>query len=205
MMPMPGLHDPNCWLVAGVAVIAGLLLLRSNRYYARQRRESASSSPFPPRDDLASRGEEPEDMDHWEVQMHDTARDLSAQLDSKLSMLQALVAEADRAAARLEAALAHAAEPAPPVGPASPGRAAGADSPPRPAEFVPRMNQQARSLQHGEPVPRGTAAPIAAPRDRHQEEIYTLSDYGYEPAEIARRVNRPIGEVELILSLRGRG
>ena len=32
-----------------------------------------------------------------------------------------------------------------------------------------------------------------------------LSDYGYEPAEIARRVNMPIGEVELILSLRGRG
>ena len=67
------------------------------------------------------------------------------------------------------------------------------------------MNQQARSLQHGEPAPRDAAARSPPPRDRRQEEIYTLSDYGYEPAEIARRVNRPVGEVELILSLRGRG
>ena len=66
------------------------------------------------------------------------------------------------------------------------------------------MNQQARSLQHGEPAPRERGAP-RAPRDRRQEEIYTLADYGYEPAEIARRVNRPVGEVELILSLRDRG
>ena len=36
--------------------------------------------------------------------MHETARELSAQLDSKMSALQALIAEADRAAARLEAA-----------------------------------------------------------------------------------------------------
>ena len=53
--------------------------------------------------------------------MHDTARDLSARLDSKLSMLQAMVAEADRAAARLEAALARAAEPAPARTSAVPG------------------------------------------------------------------------------------
>ena len=114
--------------------------------------------------------------------MHDTARDLSAQLDSKLSALGALVAEADRAAARLEAALERAAEP------------------------VPRTNNQARSLQRGEADERGEAGVrAAASRPRRQEEIYTLADYGYEPAEIARRVGTPVGEVELILSLRGRG
>ena len=42
--------------------------------------------------------------------MHETARELSAQLDSKLSALQALIAEADRAAARLDAAVARASE-----------------------------------------------------------------------------------------------
>ncbi len=204
-MAFPGLHDPSCWLVAGVALIAGLLMLRSSRYYARQKRESGPSRPRPPaQEELPSRGEEPGDVDRWEVQMHDTARDLSARLDSKLSMLQALVAEADRAAARLEAALARAAEPAPRINPGSPGREPADDSSLDLAELPPRMNQQARSLQHGEPPPRD-AARSAAPRDRRQEEIYTLADYGYEPAEIARRVNRPVGEVELILSLRDRG
>ncbi len=113
-MAFPGLHDPSCWLVAGVALIAGLLMLRSSRYYARQKRESCTPHQFAPgQEELPSRAEEPGDVDRWEVQMHDTARDLSGRLDSKLSMLQALVAEADRAAARLEAALARAAEPAP--------------------------------------------------------------------------------------------
>ncbi len=205
-MAFPGLHDPSCWLVAGVALIAGLLMLRSSRYYARQKRESCTPHQFAPgQEELPSRAEEPGDVDRWEVQMHDTARDLSGRLDSKLSMLQALVAEADRAAARLEAALARAAEPAPRADLGSPVRKPADDSSLDLAEMVPRMNQQARSLQHGEPLPRGAAASGAAPRDRRQEEIYTLSDYGYEPAEIARRVNRPVGEVELILSLRGRG
>jgi DNA-directed RNA polymerase specialized sigma24 family protein len=45
----------------------------------------------------------------------------------------------------------------------------------------------------------GTAQRSAA--DRRQE-IYTLADYGFPPAEIARRVGSPIGEVELILGLR---
>ena len=68
------------------------------------------------------------------------------------------------------------------------------------------MNQQARSLQQGEPPPREAPPAVGtAARPRRYEEIYTLADYGYEPAEIARRVNTPVGEVELILSLRSRG
>ncbi len=35
-----------------------------------------------------------------------------------------------------------------------------------------------------------------------EDDIYHLADYGFAPAEIARRVGSPIGEVELVLSLR---
>ena len=121
--------------------------------------------------------------------MYETARDLSAQLDSKMSALQALVAEADRAAARLDAAL---------------SRAAGAG--PVADEQARQPSTQAESLQH---APRPDHAPAdadrAAARARRQEEIYTLADYGYDLIEIARRVGSPIGEVELILSLRRKG
>jgi DNA-directed RNA polymerase specialized sigma24 family protein len=34
------------------------------------------------------------------------------------------------------------------------------------------------------------------------QEIYTLADYGYPPSEIAQRMGSPVGEIELILSLR---
>ena len=97
-----------------MALIAGLLMLRSSRDDARQKRDPVFPRQLPRGGGIAVRAaKSPATVDRWEVQMHDTARDLSGQLDSKLSMLQALVAEADRAAARLDAALARAAEPAP--------------------------------------------------------------------------------------------
>ena len=42
------------------------------------------------------------------------------------------------------------------------------------------------------------------PADERYEEIYLLADYGFDAAEIARRVGSPVGEVELILGLRGK-
>ena len=45
--------------------------------------------------------------------------------------------------------------------------------------------------------------PPATDRARRREEIHRLADDGFAAAEIARRVGSPVGEVELILSLRG--
>jgi hypothetical protein len=72
---------------------------------------------------------------------------------------------------------------------------------------------QARALQAGpaadEPAgPPPAGSPAAAPRppaDRRYEEIYLLADYGFDPTEIGRRVNMPVGEIQLILSLRAKG
>ena len=131
---------------------------------------------------MAHLGEGPKEAGGWEVRMYDTARTLSGQLDSKMSRaLQSLVAEADRAAARLEAALERSGQPRPSQG------------------------HQAQSLAGADESSSDDPSPDAAPRPHRHEEIYTLADYGYEPAEIARRVGTPIGEVELILSLRSQG
>jgi DNA-binding NarL/FixJ family response regulator len=54
------------------------------------------------------------------------------------------------------------------------------------------------------------AAPLAAPLhgeariDSRHMEIYTLADEGHDSREIARRLSRPLGEIELILALRSR-
>jgi hypothetical protein len=39
--------------------------------------------------------------------------------------------------------------------------------------------------------------------DRKYDEIYSLADVGQSTNQIARKLNRPHGEVELILALRG--
>ncbi len=50
-------------------------------------------------------------------------------------------------------------------------------------------------------------APVSTPVSEQQQhrEIYELADRGSDAPEIARQLNRPRGEVELILALRGRG
>jgi hypothetical protein len=179
------LTDPGTLCLVVMAASAGFLLLRAHRHLSRPRREAGA--PAAAQDwqaDRHSAGDAPDDLARWEVEMHERARELSAQLDSKMSALAALVAEADRAAARLEAALA------------------------RPAEAARKSGTQAEALCS---PPQGLAAsepadrPPSSPRGHRHDEIYLLADYGFDSAEIARRVDSPIGEVELILSLRDRG
>jgi hypothetical protein len=70
-------------------------------------------------------------------------------------------------------------------------------------------SHQARALQAAEdpPEPASDAGPAATsrpPADRRYEEIYLLADYGFDPAEIGHRVGMPVGEIQLILSLRAK-
>src|SRR4030042_1388931 len=105
---------PTSLLLAAVALTIFILLMRVQRYDGAPREPRPSWSP-PPREkpfEEAHHLGEPMSMVQWEVEMHETARRLSAQLDSKMGVLEHLVREADRAAARLEAALAAAENPA---------------------------------------------------------------------------------------------
>jgi hypothetical protein len=158
-------------------MVSGMLLLRTQRYFARQAQAGLPSRPEETPRRLAERAPLPEAVQPWEVEMHELARELSGRLDSKMGALQHLIRDADRAAARLEAAL----------------RAA-SDVPPR---------GQAEGLMPGHAP--AVAEPAAQPAESGRyDEIYLLSDYGHPAAEIAQRVGLPIGEVELILSLRKR-
>jgi len=199
MILLAELTPSTLLFIGALAVVSWMLLMRSHRYFARQKQQE----PFPTarsEPTVEPRGhhlDAPAAMARWEVQMHDTAREASAQLDSKMSALEALIADADRAAARLEAALARSAEAAPGSQRPQPQPTSQAESlkPPHPAAPpAGKIPPDGAAELSGGAVQRGSA-------DR-REEIYTLADYGFEPAEIARRVGSPIGEVQLILGLR---
>ena len=93
-------------ILVALAVIILSLLIRWYRYYSRHKGSDAVivRTARPPRKQEDPYRGAPPDVARWQVAMHETARDLSAQLDSKMSALQALIADADRAAKRLEAA-----------------------------------------------------------------------------------------------------
>jgi DNA-directed RNA polymerase specialized sigma24 family protein len=152
-------------------------------------------------------------MAQWEVQMHELTRELSARLDSKMGALGQLIREADRAAARLETALARAQGavtlPSAPAKTTETARevlrvADGLDgSRANQADGLKPRRESSSSLASSLEPARGAAADGLSSHHRY-DEIYILADYGHSPAEIAQRLGIPIGEVELILSLRSK-
>jgi hypothetical protein len=180
-------------MLAALAAVIGWLLLRTHRQLSGGKQDAGPVVRVsrPKQGEHGHHLDAPAEVLRWEVQMHETARELSAQLDSKLRSLRVLIAEADRAAARLEAAAASSSE--------EPGEAADADS--RPATQAEALRASGMPDEAGGEGAGGALRPSAR-RDR--EEICTLADYGMAAAEIARRVGVPVGEVELILGLRER-
>ncbi len=165
-----------------LAMMIFILLRRSHRKLGRRKQDDSPMVRVPrPRQEPSKHGtlDAPPDVLRWEVQMHETARDLSARLDSKMSALQALIADADRAATRLETAMGQSTGPLPVD-----------SSPPTQAEALGRSHA-ADAADNGH-----------SPSSQRREEIYTLADYGLDATGIASRVGIPIGEVELMLSLR---
>ena len=178
----------------GLGLMIIILLVRSRRYFrqatqyqvprpnAKPARKRASNSSAPPKD-----------VEKWEVSMHELARDLSAQLDTKIRVLDLLIREANEAAARLEAAR----------GPHSRGIHAALDA--APVESLPRTaTPSAASRRSANPnASRESKQPLKIAGNPRFERVYTLADAGMSPATIANQIGSQVGEVELILSLRG--
>jgi hypothetical protein len=98
------------WALAAVLAAACLFLLRGN--WQRQRRSDADlPNPQAIQQSFAAKTREmsahhaPEDLLRWQVEMHELARDVKAEIDTKLLVLQSLLVVADEHAQRLESLL----------------------------------------------------------------------------------------------------
>jgi hypothetical protein len=113
-------------------------------------------------------------MQNLLVELSEMARQVTAGLDTRAAKLDSLIREADQKIAILTSL-----QQAATVNQSQPGVTA----PPTP-----------------EPVQRPSPY---EPDPRHLE-VYTLADQGQTPGQIAGQLNRPNGEIELILALRPR-
>ncbi len=87
-------------LVLALAVTIGLILWQTQRQWSRtygrwRYREELEEPSF-------HSGVTAEELARWEVRMHELARDLQGQLDTKIALVAELVAEAQRASRKLE-------------------------------------------------------------------------------------------------------
>jgi hypothetical protein len=132
-----------------------------------------ANQPF--RTSLAQQKALERDMQNLVVELHAMARQMSAQVETRVAKLELLLEEADGKIARLERQTRDA-EPMP--------QPIAAD---RPTMRIASSDANVES-------PPGT-------NDRYAE-LYDLADQGLDARAIATRLQRPAGEIELILALR---
>jgi len=170
--------EPGFLLAAGIALLAFVLLRRSMRHYRRTRSQQPVVSAVERTKPSSALLDAPHEVLRWQVEMHDTARDLKAELDSKISALQALLLLAQEERQRLEEVLDRSQRR--PQNGASYGKlpASAAIEPP--------------------------SGPVMPGSEQQRADIYALSDQGDTPQQIAEQLAVPVGEVEFVLGLRGR-
>lgn len=95
--------DPNLMFLLGVIIMIGVLMRRyMMRYRRRARQHAAYDTTHTER--LLKKStilDAPAEVLKWQVEMHETARDLKAELDSKMRALQALMVQAHEQEVRL--------------------------------------------------------------------------------------------------------
>ena len=191
--------EPTALFVLGMLVI-GVVLLR--RFRLNKRSACATSELKTTRGERTSHPlNPPAALTQWEVRMHETARELSGQLDTKIGILQHLIAAAAHEAQRLDDALAAVRDVQQQI--------AGADahaqsdvadqswSTPRLSEPGAELAWLARRAGNSD----DTAGRVVQISGERREQILALAAGGYTRAAISNQVGVPLGDVEMILSL----
>lgn len=152
---------------------------------AFRRKPDPFEKPFRARS-LAQQRSVERQMENLLVELSEMTRQMSAQLDTRAAKLEALIREADEKIERLKAL----------------SRPDTID--PATMEGLRQAFEPASPSPASEAEPPRDPAPAREPIDPTHEQVYALADAGRSVAEIATAINRPSGEIELILALRPR-
>ena len=139
----------------------------------------------------------PPNILRWQVEMHETARDLKAELDTKMLAVQQLIAIAQDQAGRLEKAIAEA-------------RRLGLSSCRDTLDELERVVcQEAGELESSSAGGLGNlpelpepAASASVVNEVTRQKICDLAAVGLDATAIADQTGHPAGDVEMVLSLR---
>lgn len=184
-LPNPPANDQTIWLAVAAAGALGLYVLMRPR--GKKRRDPLDDRPrFP----LAKQREAEQQMNNLLVELSQMARQITAQLDTRAAKLELLIKEADERLAALRAA-------------GSEVHVVAETKVAAPPENVVAADEVAALQTFSAETP--APPPPTPPRlDERHAEIYSLADEGKGANEIARILQRPAGEIELILALRPR-
>ena len=173
-------NDPMTWVMIGVGafVLIYLAILRPMMRGKKGTTEPPSARPVA----LGQQRALERDMQNVLVEYEQMIRNMTAGLDTRAAKLEQLLREADEKLAEMRTAAAGA------------GMVGGQPLQSNAGSINARVDEA--SLQ-------SMAAPASPGPDPRHAEVYALFDEGLSAPEVARRLGRPNGEVELIKALRG--
>ena len=174
----PGRDPATTWIAIAVGILTVVYVTLVRPLRQKKAKDPLEESPV--RTSLAQRRAVERDMSNLLVELSEMARQMTAQLDTRAAKLELLLKEADERIAALRS-----------MGRDSAVSAMAATA----AERLEGVIAEARA-------PLGPALTEQKIDPRHAQ-VYDLADEGHSPQEIARRLERPSGEIELILALRG--
>ncbi len=190
-------EDATQWVVLVVGIIATIFIVMRPRW--KRRRDPMVEAARPQQFSLAQQRSLERDMNGLMVEMLETARKMAAQLETRSAKIEVLLQEADEKIAALQA-----------------GTRSGrrdlleadhkSESPPEHRLLAPALSTEvsansSESSESGQNDQNSHDLAEVPPDPRHAE-VYSMADQGRSPHEIAKKLNRPNGEVELILALR---
>jgi Tfp pilus assembly protein FimV len=167
--------DPKQWLPLAAMAMGALYLFVLRPMKNKRKSDPMESAPI--RTTLAQQRHVEREMEALLVELSEMSRKITAQLDTRTTKLEILIAEADAKIEQLKALQAG-----------------------MPAADVERY----RTNEAGGPISPARVASNETFVDPRHVEVYALADQGRTPAEIAEGLHRPRGEIELILALRSK-
>jgi hypothetical protein len=186
----PQRWDTTTWILLCIAAGATMYVMYRSR---RRWKDPLSPKKVVPSTSLspAQQRAVERQMQELLVELSDMSRQITGQLDTRAARLEVLIRQADERIAKLS----HADSTTPSPTTITP-------------VLVPEVSSStSESSQVPDPAPETDSTPMVAideivqPPAAHRE-VYVLADEGSSPQQIADRLSRPRGEIELILALR---
>ena len=195
------------WLFfLGIAMLVAILLRRFYRYQAKQKKNqkendapivSSQSSPDKPRQPLI---DAPPEIIRWQVEMHELAREMKAELDTKMVALQKLIQLANQAEQRLTKAV-------------EASQTSQVDQSRINTSTLETLSEIAsilgtqtseESLNRLTELTNISDASLGISGGSHEQvkQVFYFADQGWSAIKISEKLQLPVGDVELILSLR---
>lgn len=189
--------------LAGISLMILVLLRRSYRRIDTRKKNSPAleTVPRPIKKNAALSTLDSPEASGIQVELFDYVRDAKAELDSKMRVLQQLIANAQRQADQLQAVIERSEQMGVSaqcdtleeinLAAALPANSVNMTDPE--TVFDDRLKS---SLEQRDSPPKP---------DVQQRRIHELADEGHSSKSIAQQLGKPLGEVELMLNLRGSG